>query len=417
MKKLLTAILTLFLVLPMTAPFATAQMPDFDPASEPDANAFFNEGGNSGGQRQRGEGRRGKRPDGQRPDGKKRGGKRGEKGQRPPRGHRADADSARRFFVYGVAFYNLENLFDTINNNGKFDLEFSPEGRRQWDSEKYNAKLRNLARTIASMSSPVTPYGPAIIGVSEVENRSVLEDLVKRPELSARNLQIVHHDSPDRRGIDVGLLYDPELFEVVDVTNTPLIVEGNPDFRTRDQMCVTGVLAGDTLSVIVNHWPSRLGGQEESSYLREAAAKLSRHIADSLHALRPNQHVIMMGDLNDDPQDRSCAVAFGAKRDASEVGPSDYYNPWWETLDGGYGTLCYRGKWNLFDQIIVSGTLLVPDSEGLHYLSNRINVFDFLVQKEGNYRGYPHRTFAGSQWLNGYSDHFPTEIFLLKEAR
>lgn len=317
---------------------------------------------------------------------------------------------------FGVAFYNLENLFDTINTNGKYDQEFSPAGARQWDSEKYWSKINNLARCISNMVSETTPDGPAIIGIAEVENSSVVADLVAAPALKDWGLRYVHHDSPDRRGIDVSLLYNPALFTVIDVTNHTLIVPDNPDLRTRDQMCVTGVLGGDTLSVIVNHWPSRLGGQERSSYLREAAGELCKHIADSLWAIRPNQGVIIMGDLNDDPQDKSCAVALGAQRDEATVGPHGFFNPFWAVLDGGVGTLAYKGAWNLFDQIIVSGTLLAHNRDlSLNYASCKVNDFDFLYATEGPAKGTPLRTHSRGVWLNGYSDHFPTIIYLRKD--
>ncbi|MCM1163689.1 MAG: endonuclease/exonuclease/phosphatase family protein [Muribaculaceae bacterium] len=325
------------------------------------------------------------------------------------------ATDRKQFMVFGVAFYNLENLFDTINNNGSYDLEFSPAGSRQWNGEKYWSKINNLARAISNMTSKTTPNGPAIIGVSEIENKSVLNDLVRAEAIRKWHLQVVHHDSPDRRGVDVSLLYNPRMFKVIDVTNHTLKIEGYESFRTRDQMCVTGILGGDTLSVIVNHWPSRLGGQEQSSYLREAAADLSKHIADSLWALRPNQGVIVMGDLNDDPMDRSCAVSLGANKDENKVSDHGFYNPWWKMLDRGIGTLAYRSSWNLFDQIIVSGTLLKKNNpDGLQYWKCRVNNFDFLIDREGQRQGYPKRTFASGQWLNGYSDHFPTEIFLIK---
>ncbi len=322
----------------------------------------------------------------------------------------------QQFMVYGVAFYNLENLFDTINNNGKYDLEFSPQGQRQWDSRKYWSKINKLAYCISQMTTNLTPNGPAIIGVSEIENKSVLDDLVRDPQIKKWMLQVVHHDSPDRRGVDVGLLYNPRMFKVLDVTNHTLAIPSNPHFRTRDQMCVTGILGGDTVSVIVNHWPSRLGGQEQSSYLREAAADLSRHIADSLWAIRPNQGVIVMGDLNDDPMDRSVAKNLGAGRDEKKVEPHSFYNPWWNLLDKGIGTLAYKGGWNLFDQIVVSGTLLKHNQpkERLSYHRCKVNNFEFLRDQNGQRQGYPLRTFAAGVWLDGYSDHFPTEIFLVK---
>lgn len=327
--------------------------------------------------------------------------------------HADDKGSKRSARVFGVAFYNLENLFDTINNNGKYDLEFSPQGSRRWDADKYYKKIDNLARTIAAMKSPTTPMGPAIIGVSEIENRSVMEDLVHAEPLRPWMLQVVHHDSPDRRGVDVGLLYNPRMFRVIDVTNTPLIIPENPRFRTRDQMCVTGILGGDTVSIIVNHWPSRLGGQQQSSYLREAAAALSRHIADSIWAIRPGQPVIVMGDLNDDPQDISCAKVLGGAKQPDNVGPDGFYNPFWKMLDDGIGTLAYKGSWNLFDQIVISGGLLPQNAKPGHlrYWRCKVNNFDFLRNEDGT----PHRTYSAGRFLNGYSDHFPTEVFLIQE--
>ncbi len=334
----------------------------------------------------------------------------------------AGISNAQQYQSFGIAFYNLENLFDTIPNNplGR-DLEYTPNGQKQWGTKQYRNKLANLAQTIAAMTTQTTPIGPAVIGVSEIENRTVLEDLVKEPAIKKWMLQVVHHDSPDKRGVDVGLLYNPRLFKLIDVTNHRLVIprDGFENFRTRDQMCVTGLLGGDTVSIIVNHWPSRLGGQEQSSHLREAAAALSKHIADSLWSLRPNQGVIIMGDLNDDPQDKSCANVLGAKKKANDVAPHGFYNPWWKMLDDGIGTLAYKGAWNLFDQIIVSGTLLKDHAQpgSVYYWKCQVNSFEFLKDTEGNRAGYPLRTYSGGIWLNGYSDHFPTEIFLLKSVK
>ena len=321
----------------------------------------------------------------------------------------------KRYMVLGVAFYNLENLFDTINNNGKYDLEFSPEGAKKWDSEKYHAKLNNMAQAIASLATEVTPLGPAIIGVSEIENRSVLDDLVKNEQIKEWQLQVIHQNSPDRRGIDVGLLYNPYYFEPLHVTNHTLVIDGDSTFRTRDQMCVTGLLSGEKVSVIVNHWPSRLGGEQRSSHLREAAAALSKHIADSVWNVDPNQAVIIMGDLNDDPFNKSCSKILGAKKERKKVDEHGFFNPFWKTLDKGIGSLAYRGVWNLFDQIIISGNTLGGEQTGLNYLSHRVHNKDFLTQQDGKYSGYPLRTFSGVKFLNGYSDHYPTIVYFLKE--
>lgn len=315
-----------------------------------------------------------------------------------------------RVQVAGIAFYNLENLFDTIPNNplGR-DLEFTPKGERQWNGEKYRNKIHNLARAISNFTSRTTPYGPAVIGVSEIENKSVLDDLVADPQIAGWNLQVVHHDSPDKRGVDVGLLYNPRYFKPENVTNHTLT---EISFATRDQMCVVGRLLGQRIGVIVNHWPSRLGGQEQSSPNREAAARLCRHIADSLWQVDPEMGVIIMGDLNDDPQDKSCAKVLGAKRDRQDVDAHGFYNPWWRKLDEGIGTLAYKSSWNLFDQIIISGNLANGADNRWHFWRAEVLNLDFLKDTEGNRQGYPRRTFASGMYLNGYSDHFPTEVFL-----
>lgn len=322
------------------------------------------------------------------------------------------ADPSGEGEVVGIAFYNLENLFDTINANGKYDLEFSPQGSRKWDTEKYNAKINKLAFTIAQFKSSRTPHGPAVVGIAEVENESVVADLVAAPALAPLGLKYVHHDSPDLRGIDVALLYDPEQFTVTNVTNTPLIFPDEPRFRTRDQMCVTGLLCGRPVAVIVNHWPSRLGGREASSPRREAAAALSRHIADSLWKVNPDMGIIVMGDLNDDPHDKSCSMALGATRKLDKVRPHGFFNPFWDILASGKGTLAYKGDWNLFDQIIISGNLARGGADGFNFMRAVVHDFDYLKNQDGPYKGQPHRTYASGKWLDGYSDHFPTEVFL-----
>lgn len=324
------------------------------------------------------------------------------------------SEQRRKVQVFGVAFYNLENLFDTVNNNGKYDLEFSPAGSRKWNSQKYWSKIKNLAYVISQMKSKYTPMGPAIIGVSEVENITVLEDLVKARIIAADSLKIVHHDSPDRRGIDVSLLYNPRFFKLINVTNHTLFVDSLPYFRTRDQMCVVGLLGGKRTGIIVNHWPSRIGGAEQSSYLREAAASLTRHIADSLLRIDPDMGIIVMGDLNDDPMNKSVSMSLGAVKKAKDCKPGGFFNPFWKKLDDGIGSYIYRGSWNLFDQIIVNYNL-VNGASGLKYYGAEVLNKDFLKQKSGQYQGYPHRTFSSGVWTDGYSDHFPTEIFLIRE--
>lgn len=321
------------------------------------------------------------------------------------------AQSSRKVQVAGIAFYNWENLFDTIPNNPEGrDLEFTPKGQRQWDGRKYWEKVGNLAFAISQFATKTTPIGPAIIGVSEIENRSVMEDVVRHPDLSKWNLQVVHHDSPDARGVDVGLLYNPRYFKLENVTNHRLTTI---PYRTRDQMCVVGSLLGQRIAVIVNHWPSRIGGQQKSEPNRVAAATLCKSIADSLWNVDPEIGVIIMGDLNDDPQDKSCAEVIGGKKNPDGVQAHGFFNPFWSKLDSGIGTLAYKSSWNLFDQIILSGNLVNTTDDGhWKFFEAKVLNFDFLKDTEGNRQGYPKRTYSAGSYLGGYSDHFPTEVFL-----
>lgn len=325
-------------------------------------------------------------------------------------GINAQDPQKKRMMTFGVAFYNLENLFDTIPNNplGR-DLEFTPDGDNKWDGNKYRTKLRNLAYAISQMKTTVTPLGPACIGVSEIENRSVLEDLVKQDAIKDLNLQVIHHDSPDRRGVDVGMLYNPKFFKPINVTNHFLDI----GYPTRDQMCVVGLLGGSRVGIIVNHWPSRRGAK--SGWSRDAAAALSKHIADSLLNVDPKMGVIILGDLNDDPSDKSCAEVLGAVKKPKDCKEGGFYNPFWEKLDKGIGSYIYRGQWDLFDQIIVNYNLL-HGVNGLKFHTAEVLNKEFLKQQDGQYKGYPKRTFSGGAWQGGYSDHFPTEIFLTKEV-
>ncbi len=316
----------------------------------------------------------------------------------------------KKVALYKVGFYNLENLFDTINNNGKYDLEFSPKGDKQWNSHRYNLKQKNMARVIKDMKVD-------ILGICEVENISVIEDLVNMPDIKNSGYKIVHYDSPDKRGVDVGLIYDPKKFIVLCSNSHRLTIENNPDFKTRDQLVVSGLLGGEKVSVIVNHWPSRLGGESQSSYLREAAAALTKSIADSCIKDDPQTKVIIMGDMNDDPTNKSCKVVLGAKKKAKEVKEGGYFNTMWMHYDKGIGTLQFRGDWNLFDQIIISENLLNADQGKLKFSKSEIFNKDYLINQEGTYKGYPKRTFAAGVFLNGYSDHFPTLIYLTQEAK
>ena len=312
-----------------------------------------------------------------------------------------------------IGFYNLENLFDTINDVGMVNSEeFTPQGKREWTSARYHEKLAHMAYVISRIAMDDTPDGLAVCGVCEVENRGVLDDLVKEASIKDRHYQIVHFDSPDRRGIDVALLYQAKFFKVVNVAKHRLTLEGDSSFRSRDQLVVSGLLNGDEITFIVNHWPSRYRGEEASRPKRKAAAELSRHIVDSLHAINPKAKILVMGDLNDDPTDPSVIKYLQAKGNAGQLKEGDLFDPMINMFANGEGSLEYRDKWNFFDQIIVSQTLLNKELPGYHFVDAKVFKEPFIFQAEGRYKGYPLRTFAGGKYLDGYSDHLPVYAIL-----
>jgi endonuclease/exonuclease/phosphatase family metal-dependent hydrolase len=325
------------------------------------------------------------------------------------------AQNNRNFGVFSVAFYNLENLFDYEDDpNNPGDDDFTPTGAYNWTPAKYERKLDNLARVISRLGREHTPMGPAIIGVAEVENRRVLEDLVARPAIENMGLSIVHKDSRDRRGIDVAFLYNPRLFTLDNYRLQPVEDPENPRWVTREIMVMSGSLAGERVHTMVAHWPSRRGGLS-SDRLRELAAKAVIQVIDSISAIEPNPKIIFMGDLNDDPGDRSISVVLNAKRNQRDVEQGGLFNPYWNIHAQGIGTLVFQGRWNLFDQIMVSYPFLGDDFSSLKFWRAEVFNRDFLVQQTGRNRGVPHRSFEGNTWIDGYSDHFPVLIYLLRE--
>jgi hypothetical protein len=318
-----------------------------------------------------------------------------------------------------IGFYNLENLFDTLDTPTTNDADFLPNGAYAYNTSVYVQKLHNLDEVISQLGVELTPDGVSVLGVAEVENRLVLEDLVKQERLKGRNYKIVHYDSPDERGIDVGLLYQPKYFSVLD--SRPIRVplpneEGKPN-TTRDVLLVSGLYDGEPMHIMVNHWPSRRGGEEATRPLRNLAASICKHVADSLMLANPQAKVIVMGDLNDDPVNESLSKILDAKGDPKKVKKGGMYNPMYAFFKKGIGTMAYNDAWSLFDNMVLSYGFLNKGGSGYQFYKARVFNENFLVQKTGQYKGYPHRTFAGNVFINGYSDHFPVYCFIRKPIK
>ena len=315
-----------------------------------------------------------------------------------------------------VGFYNLENLFDTVDDTLINDEDFLPDGDNHWTDEKYQEKLTNMAYVISQIGIETVPSGLSLLGVSEIENKKVLEDLVQQPSIADRNYKIVHHDSPDRRGIDVALLYNPEHFKVTGYSDHEVDIkyDGKKGY-TRDVLLVTGLMDGEEMHILVNHWPSRRGGEQASAPKRLKAAKVNRQIVDSLFAINPDSKIVIMGDLNDDPTNISVKNGLRAARKKRSAKTTGLYNPMYDFYRRGIGSNAYRDNWSLFDQIIVSEGLL-NDEDGYYFF--KANVFNkrFLIQRSGRYKDYPFRTFSGNTYQGGYSDHFPVYMYLIKKV-
>ncbi|MBA4739026.1 MAG: endonuclease/exonuclease/phosphatase family protein [Flavobacteriaceae bacterium] len=326
-------------------------------------------------------------------------------------------ENKRNFKIHTVAFYNLENLFDTINDVNKND-EASPIMEIRFNRGKiYREKVSNMAEVVSQIGFDVTKRPPSIVGICEVENRMVVEDLISDEKLREYNYGIVHYESPDDRGIDVGLIYNKDVFKVKNSNSHDVFITDNNSSKrrnTRDQLVVSGHLDGELMHFIVNHWPSR--GADETK--RIAAAEVNNFIIDSLRNKYESPKIITMGDFNDDPFDKSIKKILGAKKNINDIKKNDLYNPF-ETIlvDEGVGSNAYRDKWQLFDQIILSKPFL--DKNYKDYQLYKAGVFNksFLINKKGKFKGYPFRSFSYGTFTGGYSDHLPPYIYLLKEIK
>lgn len=331
---------------------------------------------------------------------------------------------------YVIGFYNLENLFDIYNDPAKNDEQFLPDGSNHWTEAKYKKKLFNMAHVISEMSKANGRWH-TILGISEIENRMVIEDLVSQPEIAPANYQIVHYDSPDRRGVDVALLYNPKQFKLLESKSIPfsfdqagsleisLNKQERDNFRTRDILMVRGTIDGEMFAFFVAHLPSRVGGK--GGDLRSLGAQLIHQHSRVLMRRFPGIKIVVMGDMNDDPTDESMAKWLRGKEKIDGMDQNDFFNPYIAMLKAGFGSLCYQGTWCIYDQELVNynlanapeGTLKIQPV-GKYQYYGYIFKRPFMTTQKGQYKGYPFRTFSGGAFIGGYSDHYPTFIVVGK---
>lgn len=327
----------------------------------------------------------------------------------------------KQYQIRTVAFYNLENLFDTINDTSIND-EASPMMELKSNRSKvYWDKIDKLGSVIQQIGADKANTSPTLLGVSEVENLSVLEDLIASKNLVRKGYGIIHYDSPDKRGIDVALLYQKRYFKPVhhEVFN-PNIYRNGYKVYTRDQLLVSGYLDDELIHIIVNHWPSRSGGESKSRPLREKAAYQNTKIIAKIREKDVHAKIITMGDFNDDPTNSSFKKVLKTKSDKSKVGDLDIYNPYEDLHKRGFNTLGYRDNINLFDMILISSPLLDKGKKDFStYKMFKAMIFNkrFLTTKRGQFKGYPFRSFSYGGYTGGYSDHYPVYMYLIKEKK
>ena len=326
--------------------------------------------------------------------------------------------NTKEYKVKCIAFYNVENLFDTANDTLIFDDERTPEGNYKWNKVRYDRKITHISKVLSEIGNAQTQSAPDIIGLCEIENRGVLIDLVTHSNLLSHDYGIVHFPSPDERGIDVALLYKKHVFQPTSFVSHRLILMDEFEERnyTRDQLVVGGILDDEPFYFLVNHWPSRRGGEQKSRPNRIKAAQLNKRIIDSIQNLDVNAKIISMGDFNDDPKNDSFKKVLKTKGKRRDLGAMDLFNPMEKLFKKGIGSLAYRDKWNLFDQFFMTSNL-TQRSSGYFLWNTGIYTPGYLRTSNGKYKGYPFRTYAGTTYQGGYSDHFPVYLLLLKEQK
>jgi predicted extracellular nuclease len=319
------------------------------------------------------------------------------------------------YSVHTIAFYNVENLFDTEEDSLVYDDAFTPEGSYHWTGERYTIKIDHLAQVIAGIGLAYRKSPPDILGLCEVENLKVLQDLVAHPLLQAFNYGIIHGDSPDERGIDVAMLFKKDTFLPTAMNYHSLKLLNEQRFReyTRDQLVVYGFLDHEAIYFIINHWPSRRGGESRSRPHRIAAAELNLTIIDSIKRIENIPRIIGLGDFNDNPTDYTFTKVLRTKNNSAGIADNELFNPMEQLFKKGEGSLAYRDRWSLFDQIYVSGNLINGNASIKVWKAGIYNP-SFLRIQQGPFKGYPLRTYAGGRYTSGYSDHFPVYLYLVK---
>jgi len=310
---------------------------------------------------------------------------------------------------FGIAFYNLENLFDTKDDPKTLDDDFTAGSKRNWNEKRFRKKLKKLGRVISQIGYDEIKHPPVFIGVAEIENRYVLEELVASEFLQQKNYGVAHIDSPDERGIDTALLYRKDYVTINTITAHTVYVENERGVRdfTRDIFHVDALLEGHSVHILVNHWPSRRKGAEETAGRRMAAAERAREVIFQINAEDPNAKIIVMGDFNDDPQSDSIKHLLG----------TDFYNPMEILLTREVGSAIYKGTWYLFDQIIISNNFMKQSGNSFRFEHAKVFNPRNLQEFEGKQKGNPFRTFLGRRYRGGLSDHFPVySVFSIEKS-
>ena len=321
----------------------------------------------------------------------------------------------QEYKVVAIGSYNCENLFDIEDDSTKKDEDFTPDGAYKYTETVYRQKLHNIATVIQQMATNVTPDGPAVVGLVEIENDNVLSKLVAQPEIAGRVYKYVWFPTSDERGISTAMLYNPKYFKVLNAEPIRVPLEQLGQKRpTRDILHVTGLLLGDTIHFMVNHWPSKSGGEAATEPGRNLAASVGKRIIDSLINIDPKTKIMLMGDFNDNPTCSAIQKTLQAKEEKEQATKGSLYNPMMKMYKKGMGTESFQGTWNLIDQIMVSNALVTNENGKWKYYNAEIFNRDFLINKMGKDKGLPHRSFTIAQvWDNGYSDHFPVLVYLI----